>query len=369
MKIARIAATVHAASSRVPLLDGGIEDYRDGPPRPFVVCRVDTDDGLTGFGFTGRFMARHVAAVLEYEILPVVRGMDPRDADAVQNRLREALNPRGMTGIAASAFSALDIALWDLRGQAEGVPVAALIGAARKTVPAYLTFGMPQYDRRRLAEAARLGYRRGFRLLKMVVAVDPGGWQEDAKRIRAAHEALPADAKLIIDANEGFSEAEALSLARAVADCRIAWFEEPVNGNDPAAIARLRAATGLKIGAGQMEADPRIFGALLDAGVEPLQPNVLYCGGFSAARRIAKMAEARPVGIANGAGWPLVNLHLVAGVPNGWLVESHIAQSGIEEAVFLSPPSPVDGSLAIPEKPGLGIAINAEGLGRTRLDA
>lgn len=368
MKIDRIEASVHATASRIPLLHRAVEDYRDGPPRPFVVCRVTTDDGHVGHGFTGRFLARHVARTLEEDMLAVVKGMNADAPDRVQAALMEKLNPRNMTGVVMAAASALDIALWDLKGMAESRSIADLLGGARQIVPVYLTFGMPQYDRDSLAEAARRARRDGYRLLKMVVAVDPGGWREDARRIRAVVDAIGNTAEIIIDANEGFTEDEAKRLATEIGDCPIAWFEEPVRGNDPAALARLRRETGMRTAAGQMEADLRIFDTLLQrASVDILQPNVLYCGGFTRAREIAGWANARSVPIANGAGWPLVNMHLLAGVANGWMLEHHVAQSGIEEALFAERPYPVDGRLAIPEKPGLGLRIEQCGLDATRL--
>ncbi len=369
MKIAQLEATVHAAAGAAPLLRERVEDHRGGPPRPFVVCRVTTDDGLTGHGFTGRFLARQVADALKTAVLPVVAGMDPRDPAAVQDRIREQLNPRGMTGVIAGAASALDIALWDIRGQAEGRSIAVLLGGARDSLSAYLTFGMPQYSREQLVEAARLGLEAGYRILKMVVAVDDGGWREDARRIDAVCDAVGGDAKLVIDANEGFDAKEARLLARAIDGRRIAWFEEPVAGNEPADLARFRKDTGMRVGAGQMEADPRIFEALLDrCAVDLLQPNVLYCGGFTGAAALAKRAADRGIRVANGAGWPLVNMHLLAGVENGWLLEHHVAQAGIAGALFVDPPYPVDGRLTIPEKPGLGLSINEDGLDATRLE-
>jgi len=369
MKIDHIEATVHAAASKIPLLDRAVEDYRGGPPRPFVVCRVYTDDGRVGHGFTGRFLARQVAWTLEDEVSPAVRGLDAANPAAVQASLLGRLNPRGMTGVIMGAASALDIALWDLKGQAEDRSIASLLGGARQSAPVYLTFGMPQYDRDGLAEAARLALGDGYKLLKMVVAVDRGGWREDASRIQAVADAVGDRAEIIIDANEGFDEVEARLLVREIGDCPIAWFEEPVHGNDPAVLARLRKDTGMRTGAGQMEADLRIFDALLEQGsVDVLQPNVLYCGGFTRAARVARRADEMSVSIANGAGWPLVNMHLMAGAANGWLLEHHVAQSGVEDALFRDPPYPVDGRLAIPEKPGLGLHIEQAGLDATRLD-
>lgn len=369
MKIDRIEASLHAAASRIPMLDREVEDYQDGPPRPFVVCRVTADDGRVGHGFTGRFLARQVVRTLVEEILPTVRGMDAAAPQSAQAVLMAKLNPRNMTGVVMAAASALDIALWDLKGQAEGRSIAAMLGGARQSVPVYLTFGMPQYDRDALARTAQRALDDGYRILKMVVGVDGGGWKEDVARIRAVADAVRDKAKVVIDANEGFDEAEAVLLAREIADCPIAWFEEPVRGNDPATLVRLRESTGLLVGAGQMEADSRIFDTLLEMGaVDILQPNVLYCGGFTRATDIARRAADRSLPVANGAGWPLVNMHLMAGVPNGWILEHHVAQAGIQEALFAEPPKPVDGSLAIPDKPGLGLSIRQSGLEATRLD-
>lgn len=369
MKIERIEASVHAAAGAAPLLRDRIEDYRGGPPRPFVVCRVTTDGGLTGHGFTGRFLARQVADTLETAVFPAVADMDAREPGAVQDRIREKLNPRGMTGVVASAASALDIALWDISGQAAGRSIAAMLGGARDSVPVYITFGMPQYDIERLAKAARLAVAEGYRMLKMVVAVDSGGWREDSRRVHAVCEAIGDEAELIIDANEGFTGESARALAGDIRDCPIAWFEEPIAGNDPADLAGFREETGMRVGAGQMEADPRIFDALLKhRSVDLLQPNVLYCGGFTGGAALAGRAERHDIRVANGAGWPLVNMHLLAGMPNGWLLEHHVAQSGITDALFIDPPYPVDGRLTIPEKSGLGLSIDQDGLDATRLE-
>src|SRR3546814_11367146 len=112
----------------------------------------------------------------------------PRDLEAIHQKVWKRLNPRAMTGTVSMALSCLDIALWDILGKAEGRPIASLLGNARQKVPAYCTFGFPQYDRDQLAEAARLHRDNGFTALKSVVAVDQGGWREDARRVRIIRE-------------------------------------------------------------------------------------------------------------------------------------------------------------------------------------
>ena len=110
-----------------------------------------------------------------------------------------------------------------------------MLGGARDSVPVYITFGMPQYDIGQLVEASLLAVADGYRMLKMVVAVDAGGWRQDARRIHAVCEAIGDEASLIIDANEGFTGEAARALADDIRDCPIVWFEEPIAGNGPVA--------------------------------------------------------------------------------------------------------------------------------------
>src|SRR3546814_13828579 len=104
--------------------------------------------------------------------------MDPRDVEAIHHRVWWKLNPRAMTGVISSALSCLDIACWDIAGKLSGRTVSELLGGARRSVPAYVTFGFPQSDRDQLAEAARLQVANGFTALTLRVAVASTGWRE-----------------------------------------------------------------------------------------------------------------------------------------------------------------------------------------------
>lgn len=368
VKIISLTATVHAAASHVPLLSEQVEGYSKGKPRPFVVCRVETDTGLVGYGFTGRFMASEVSQALNTSIFEIISGSDPRDLELIHERVRRSLNPRNMTGVITCALSALDIALWDIKGQDAGCSISQLLGGARTKASVYITFGMPQYNLDQLVEAAKITVKQGYGILKMVVGVDPGGWREDARRIVAVREAIGPDVGLVIDANEAFTYLEAVHLAQAISACSITWFEEPVSDNDARHMAALRRKTGIAVSAGQMEEHPRRFREFIEhQAVDILQPNVCYCGGFTGGAKIAHMAEIYGLPIANGAGWPLLNVHLMTGMQNGWLVEHHIAQTGMMEAVFLNPPVPVDGFLEAPIGSGLGLQINIDGLDDSRI--
>jgi len=366
MQIKDIRASVHTTSIEVPLLTGQVAGYGRAEQKEFVFCEVETDEGLTGVALTGHFLARSVVAALEKHFLPVVVDMDPREIEAVHQRVWRTLNPRAMTGVVSSALSLLDIALWDIAGKAAGRSVASLLGGARTAVPVYVTFGFPQYDRETLAAAARLQLDQGFEALKLVVAVDDRGWREDAERIRAVRAEVGDDIDLMIDANYLFTPAEAKFLCRAVEDTNLTWFEEPLHQNDARALADLRAHTAIPLAAGQMEGHRWRLRELVERhSVDILQPNVCYCGGFTEARKVAHLAQIYNLPLAHGGGWPLFNLHTLAGLMNGWILEWHLGMVQVGELLFPDAPRPVDGRIAVPDRPGLGLTVDRDALRHT----
>jgi L-alanine-DL-glutamate epimerase-like enolase superfamily enzyme len=355
VKIERLSASVHEFPVTIPLIDEPIEQRR------VVICEVETDDGITGIGLTGHFLVFAVVAALERHFLPLVKGMDPRDVEAIHDRVWKVLNPRAMTGVVSSALSCLDIALWDIHGKATGRSVAQLLGGHRTQVPSYVTFGFPEYDIEQLAEAARLHVKNGHKRLKLVVGVASGGYSEDARRVRAVRNAVGRDVELMLDANYMLSPVEALLLCRLIEDCEITWFEEPLYQNDARAMADLRRRTRIPISGGQMEGHRWRLRELVEhQAVDILQPNVCYCGGYTEARKAAYLAQSYNLLIANGGGWPRFNMHLQAGVLNGWRVEFHLGMQSVEDRIFVNPPVPHDNSVTIPTAPGLGLEIRRE---------
>src|SRR5690348_9672941 len=166
MKIKSIKATLHRIPAHVPLLAKPL-------PTRIIYCEVETDDGITGIGVTGgNLLPSAVIAAIEKEFFPVVKDMDPRDTEAIHEKVWWHLNQRSMTGVVSNALSCIDIACWDNHGKHASRTVAQLLGAARDWAPTYVTFGVHQYDREQLVEAAKLQVSKGHRRLKMVVAVD-----------------------------------------------------------------------------------------------------------------------------------------------------------------------------------------------------
>lgn len=148
----------------------------------------------------------------------------------------------------------------------------------------------------------------------------------------------------------------ALELAKRVEPYGITWFEEPIYGNDARLLADLRCKTTVPIAAGQNEGSRfRHLELLLHRAVDILQPNVCYVGGYTEALKVAAIAQAFNILIANGGGWPYHNMCLQAAVANGWRVEFHYLMWKVGETIFKNPPQPENGWVTLTEQPGLGL--------------
>jgi L-alanine-DL-glutamate epimerase-like enolase superfamily enzyme len=363
MKIAQIKATAHHVEVPLPLFDKPVVTRR------IVMCEVTTEDGMTGYGLTGgQFLPWAVIAALETDFLDTVRGLDPRNTELIHERIWWTLNGRSMTGVVSMALSALDIACWDLKGKTSKQSVAQMLGGARDWAPIYVTFGFPHYDYDQLIEAAKIQTAKGVRRLKMVVGVHEKGWAEDARRVRGVRAAIGDDVELMIDANYKFTPVEAKMLCRAIEDCNIFWFEEPLHQNDTRALAELRRHTSIPLSAGQMEGSRWRFRDLVNhEAVDILQPNVCYVGGYTETQKIAHLAQAFNMQIANGGGWPLYNLHTMAGLMNGWRVEFHLGMQQVGERIFVDAPQPDEDKILVPNRPGVGLTPNFDALKETQM--
>lgn len=362
MKIARVEGSIHRVRVTPPLM------ARDSADWTFVLCRVETECGIVGYGLTGRILAKAIEVSLNGEIAQTVKGMDPRAVEAVHHRIWQTLNQRTQTGVIIHATAALDIALWDIAGKSCNRTIAALLGGYSDSAPVYCTFGLKEYDRDQLADAARHFVGQGYTGLKMVVGTSPGRWREDVARIRNVREAIGDGVDLMIDANYKLDPFEARCLAQAVEELDIRFFEEPLHQNDARALADLRRLTRVPIAAGQMEGHRWRYRELVDhRAVDVLQPNVCYAGGFTEARKVAHLAQIYNLPITIGGGWPHINVHLMAGLMNGGMVEVHQVTGPVLEALFPELPKSDGRHIRVPEAPGLGAEPDLHLLSDTRI--
>src|SRR5712671_445778 len=361
MKIARVLAT--PLNVPVTLDAAGIEKKTS---LSCCLVEIETDQGLVGHGFTAITEEEVVAAAINEVVSSSIKNADPLAHEKIWEKLYWLLSPRGQTGYASHAIAAIDVALWDLKGKALGQPVWRLLGGARSKVPTYTTFGFGAYNRDELAAAAKWWAGRGHKHLKMVVGHH--GLQrrdeprpldqviaEDARRVRAVREAT--DAELHVDANCSFDSYHAAALARAIEPCGISFFEEPVKENDIGALLELKKQTRIPLAAGQNEGLAWRFRDLISSrAVDIIQPNVVIGGGFTQCARIAGIASAFNLPMANGGAWAHHNMHLHAGLANGGLVEYHYPAVKVCEAIHGPLPAPQDGWLTLPDQPGLGFS-------------
>jgi L-alanine-DL-glutamate epimerase-like enolase superfamily enzyme len=216
-------------------------------------------------------------------VAPFLRGKNPLETERIWNQLFKQFNPRAQTGMWSSAVSAIDIALWDIKGKHYKEPVWRLLGGAQNPVASYVTFGLKQYTRDQLVEVAEQVVAQGEKRLKMVVAADPENPKVDADRVQAVRKAIGDDVELMIDANYLFSFNRALELCKLVEPYHITWFEEPVYQNDAALLADLRRHTNIPIAAGQNDGHRFRHRELIVNHAVYIAPNVCSVGGYTEA--------------------------------------------------------------------------------------
>ena len=368
MKIARVTAIPLNVPIHIDLV--GV-DRKTSLSSCYV--EVETDTGIVGHGLSGITEEDVISQIVNGVAGPALVGDDPLAHERVWEKLYWLLMPRGQTGYAAHALATIDVTLWDIKGKALGQPVWRLLGGARARVPVYATFGFGFFDREQLAAAARLWVSQGFRRLKMTVGNEALRRRdmrplaeiirEDAARVQAVREAVGPDIELFVDANCNLDLYHATRLIEMIKPCNISFFEEPLTQNDALQMAQLRRATGMPLACGQNEGLMfRFRDLLLREAIDYAQPNVTISGGFTQCQKIAALAAAFNVPVANGGAWGFHNMHLQAGVANGTLVEHHYLAVELCRQIYRDLPMPADGFFTLPDTPGLGFEPNRDAI-------
>ena len=251
-----------------------------------VTAEVDAggESGLT-------YCDKSAAAVIEGVLATALHGKDAFAIETCWSAMNAAVRNIGRPGIASCAISAADIALWDLKAKRLGVPLAALLGQARETVPVYGSGGFTSYGDARLKEQLASWVAEGCAFVKMKIGSDP---RRDLKRGEIAKRAIGA-ATLFVDANGAYDRKQALGIAEAFATLGVGWFEEPVSSDDLAGLRFLRdrAPGSMQIAAGEYGYTPYYFRKTLEAGaVDVLQVDATRCGGFTGFMRAAALCDA-----------------------------------------------------------------------------
>lgn len=347
--------------------------------RGALIVEIVTEDGLTGFGECYGPARLNAAVVEAYK--PLLVGEDALARERIWQNCYNLLRDHGQRGVAVQALSGVDIALWDLAGKHHGVPVHRLLGGPiREDVQAYAT-GLYRRDAGDpvdyLVEEARGYVEAGMRAMKLKVGL---GVAEDEKIARALRAAIGPEIALMIDANHAYDTVSAIALGRRLADLDIGWFEEPVPPEDLDGYRELRAKQPIPVAGGEC-AFTRFGMRDLLAGrcVDVLQPDTCAAGGISECVKIAAMANAhgiRYVPHVWGTGIAVATaLHVLAVLPHNPpclspiepLLEFDRTEHPIRDAIVTEPFRAVNGRVAVPTGPGLGIEIDREALERFRV--
>lgn len=313
-------------------------------------CQVTirSDSGHVGRAdlYTGRVAAAPaIQAALINEVLgPAVLGTDPFMVRAVRNTLWQLTDYHGTPGIALQCIAGIDIALWDLMGQALEQPVWRLLGAQHSRVPAYAMVGWLNYSIDELQRICALAMEQGFRGVK--VKVGSPTLAEDLTRIAAVRAIVEDRGLIMVDANQVFSVNEALVRGQAYADAGCYWFEEPIRADDTAGLARLCQSLAIPIATGENNYGKRQFRELFERrAVDIVQPDLRRAGGVTECLEVGLMADAFNIPYASHGGG--VHLHVLAALPNTLFMESGLFPTA--SASILE-----DGCYPLPQSPGFG---------------
>jgi L-alanine-DL-glutamate epimerase-like enolase superfamily enzyme len=364
MKISGIRSSIVALPADEPLADAA---ENPNATRPIVTLQIETDEGVVGVGVTyfgGALTGALRSAVDELGALMV--GEDPFRVETVAAKLRAAAGSAGPGGIFNLAHSALDTALWDIRGKALNLPLWKLLGGARERVPTYASGALMRglsLDRV-VAAAARLK-ERGFREMKTQLAL-PGETSpaKEVERMRRVREAIGPDIKLMCDINQRWRVEQAIDIGRRVEDAGVGlfWLEDVTTADDFAGLARVTAALSTPVAGGEYVWGIVPFRHMVERhAVDIVMIDLVRVGGITQWIKVAGMAEAFNLPVVSHL-IPEVHVHLIGAVPNGLTVEYMPWLMRLFEEV----PRPQNGELVMPTAPGLGLKFDQATIDRYR---
>ena len=356
------------------------------PARPTMLVQVHTDAGLIGLGESAAYggSLESMDALIRGELRAAIVGEDPFTVERLWSRMATRAHQRGRRGMLMMGISGIDIALWDIIGQATNTPLYRLLGGYRDTLDVYASAGFYAGDKGidELADEVGGYVERGFRWVKIKVGRNPDvmlnplhdmnasdyatvSFDEDVERVRAAQKAA-GRARVAIDANNAWTPSVALKFMDAVGDRDIAWLEEPVATEDLAGSAELADALTTPIAGYETETGLPGFRELIARrAVDIVQPDVIWTGGITESRKVAALAHAYHLPVIphvfSSAVSSIANMHFIASLPNGGLLEFDQNPNPLRSDLFEEPLT-VDrnGQIRLPEGPGLGIRLNQE---------
>ncbi|HET7027706.1 MAG TPA: enolase C-terminal domain-like protein [Candidatus Limnocylindrales bacterium] len=348
--IERIDVSAYTIPTDRPESDGTIEWDRT---TIVVVEPIAAGTRGLGYSYADATAAHLVADTLARHVV----GRDAWDVAGTWSVLVGAVRNLGRPGIAATAISALDNALWDLKARLLGVSLVDLLGRARDAIPPYGSGGFCSYSDDELRDQLGGWAGEGFRFVKMKVGRDPAS---DPHRVDVARHVIGDGTELFVDANGAHDRVAALAAAARFAERGVTWFEEPVSSDDVDGLRLLRdrAPAGMAIAAGEYGWDQFHFRRLIEAGaVDVLQADATRCLGTTGFQMAAALCEAHNVPLSSHCA-PALHVHLTCAARPAIHLEWFHDHVRIERLLFDGVTDPRDGLLA-PDRtrPGVGLEL------------
>jgi galactonate dehydratase len=363
-----------------PYLDTADDDNAI-KPREYTFVEVNTDEGITGWGEVTAQSPRAlpICAGLKH-VGDLIVGDDPRLIEMIWNKIFRAYTYMGSRGLTTNMISAIDIALWDIRGKVLGLPISELFGGpVRDGIPIYChpkNGSTPEET----AQHATAIVETGQMALKtdpfhpeheeetngyLSGKLSPEAEQLGVDRIAAIREAVGPDVEIMVDCHGRFDVPTAIRLARSLEPYNLWWIEEPVPVESTHALRQVRENISVPISVGERLHTRWDFVPILENELADfIMPDVTWTGGITEIKKIATMAEAYYIPIsphdASGPINVLAGAHAMASVPNHYRVETHRAKLNAYD-VFIDHPLDIRGDkIYLSDRPGLGIELDKD---------
>ncbi|HWE63767.1 MAG TPA: enolase C-terminal domain-like protein [Chloroflexota bacterium] len=344
--------------------EGLIQDGEGRYRLSAIFLELRTDSDLIGLAGP---IGQDQAYLIDRQLKQVIIGQDPLATERIWDMLYRAA-VHGRKGVVMQAISAIDCALWDLKGKWAGVPVYRLLGGPlRETIPAYAsTLGYsvePDAAARRAQELAAQGYRAMKWFFKYGPAAGSAGMARNLALARAVRAAVGDDVDLMFDAWMSWDVAYATQLGLALAEVRPRWLEEPVPPDRIASVAELRRRLPFPTATGEHEYTRWGAKQLLDAGAsDVLQPDIYWAGGISELVKICTLASTYDVQVIPHGHSTHASAHLLYAQPPQLcpFIEYLLKWNEINQHFFRTPLRPVNGVVVPPEAPGMGMELDDE---------
>jgi L-alanine-DL-glutamate epimerase-like enolase superfamily enzyme len=333
--------------------------------RDAVLVKIETSEGITGWGESHAGRAPGAVAQLANTTLKtLVLGMGAFDTVGVWDRIyRMQLASHGMGAACAIAMSGIDMALWDIKGKAVGLPLHQLLGGSARDLPAYaggVALGYQPPDE--LVGEVHEVLASGYRALKLRLG---DTWAADIARVQAVREAVGDDIDILTDANTAYSISDVRRVMPALDDADVGWLEEPFPAHDHRLYRQAASLGRTPLAAGENHYTRFEFHRVLEDGaITILQPDLSKTGGVTEAMRIAAMSSAGKVPVNPHTSLTGLNvaasLHLLCAIDNGGYFEADLSRHNPFRDVLCDWKAEVsaEGTVRPPDGPGLGVTID-----------